>query len=92
MLTFTAQQRNYTLRIMCAEQIHQGTDNGTGIIFQYVQHDFQHITGITAIQKAENRITERIVHNAVQFLAIQETAAGTIAFLVGSIFPDLTEQ
>ena len=87
-----AEQRERTRGIVCADHVHQVVEYVLRVVLADALHALREMLGSAAVQEAQDRIPQRIVHHGIQLTALKISAALGVCDLIGGILPHLTDD
>ena len=87
-----AQRRQDARRVVRSEDIHERIENGLRIIVPQHRDRLAEQRRVTAEDKLDDRILERVIHHAVQLLAPKIFAALAVCDLVGGVLPNFPQH
>ena len=77
---------------MRTHNVHQVVEHVPRVVFADALHALREMLGRAAVQKAENSVSQRVVHNRIQFAALEIASALGVRDFVGRILPHLTDD
>ena len=87
-----AEKGKRTRGVVRADDVHQVVEHITRVVFADALHALREMLGRTAVQETQNGISQRIIHDGIQFAALEIAAALGVRDLVGCVLPHLTDD
>ena len=88
----TAETVDGTLDVVGGDKVHQHIHRAFRIVFQDHHNAVPECGGSLTLHVGDDRLTERIVHYAVQLVAQEIAPLDAVSLLVGRILPDLADD
>lgn len=72
--------------------VHQVVEHVPRVVFADALHALREMLGSAAVQKAEDGVSQRVVHDGIQFAALEIAPTLGVRNFVGRILPHLTDD